>query len=114
MSGAGVYIHASGKIYTHTFPLGMLSNHEAEFNAVIEALEICKEHITNEILSFRLDKQVVVNVIENNFNKNKQFQPLLKEINQAARHFPYFFIKLIPEKKNKHADQLAKKAIRMQ
>src|SRR5699024_4233650 len=112
--GAGVYIHASGKIYTHTFPLGMLSNNEAEFHAVIKALEISKEHFLNEILSFRSESQVVVDVIENNYTKNKQYQPMLKEINKAARHYPYIFIKWIPEKKNKHADQLAKKAIRMQ
>jgi len=114
LSGAGVYIIADGKIYTDAFPLGMLSNHEAEFQAVIKALEICKEHFPDEILSFRSDSQVVVDVIENNFTKNKQFQPLLKKINEEASHFPYFFIKWIPEKTNKHADQLAKKAVRMQ
>lgn len=113
ISGAGVYINVDGEIYTDAFPLGMLSNHEAEFHAVIKALEICKKHFPDDILSFRSDSQVVVDVIEKNFTKNKQFQPFLKKINEEASHFPYFFIKWIPEKKNKHADQLAKKAIRM-
>src|SRR5690625_2242283 len=59
LSGAGVYIIADGKIYTDAFPLGMLSNHEAEFQAVIKALEICKEHFPDEILSFRSDSQEI-------------------------------------------------------
>jgi ribonuclease HI len=110
-SGAGVYIKAKGKIYEYAFPLGMLTNHEAEFMAVIKALEVCKDAFLGEILSFRSDSQVVVEVIDNNFTKNKTFLPFLERIREEARQFPFFFIKWIPEKQNKHADQLARKAI---
>lgn len=114
MSGAGVYIKAGGKIYEYSFPLGMYSNHEAEFAAVIKALEICKEHFPGEILSLRSDSRLVVDAIEKDFTKNQSFRPLLEEINKEASHFPYFFIKWIPEKQNGHADHLARKGIRMQ
>lgn len=114
VSGAGVYIKANGKIDEYAFPLGMLSNHEAEFQAVIKALEICKKRFPGEILSFRSDSRVVVDVIEKNFTKNQTFLPLLEKITEEASSFPYFFIKWIPEKMNSHADQLAKGAIHMQ
>ncbi|MEN2769021.1 ribonuclease HI family protein [Ornithinibacillus xuwenensis] len=114
LSGAGIYIKASGKHYEYSFPLGEMTNHEAEFHAIIKALEVCQEVFPNEILSFRSDSQTVVNVIENDFTKNKTFLPLLEKIRDESRNFPYFFIKWIPEKENNHADKLARKAIQVQ
>ncbi|ASN04476.1 RNase H family protein [Virgibacillus necropolis] len=113
-SGAGIYIKASGKIYEYSIPLAKMSNHEAEFHAVMKALEICRESFLGQILSFRSDSKLVVDVIEKDFTKNQTFLPLLAKIREDASHFPYFFIKWIPEKSNKHADRLARKAIRMQ
>lgn len=113
LSGAGVFIKANKNKYEYSFPLGNLSNHEAEFHAVIKALEVCKEAFPNEILSFRSDSRAVVDVIEKDFTKNNTFLPLLEKIRKEANTFPYFFIKWIPEKQNKHADELAREAIRM-
>ncbi|ASK62428.1 ribonuclease HI [Virgibacillus phasianinus] len=112
MSGAGVYIKAGGKSYEYAFPLGEMSNHEAEFLAVIKALEICRAHFQDEILSFRSDSKLVVDTVEKDFTKNQTFLPLLTKIKEDASTFPHFFIKWIPEKSNTHADKLARKAIR--
>jgi len=112
-SGAGVYIKADGTTYEYCFPLGELSNHEAEFHAVIKALGVCQHRFPDDILSFRSDSQLVVDAINKNHTKNPQFLPLLKEVNQRGNTFPYFFIKWIPNKENKHADELAKKAINL-
>ncbi|MBB6452615.1 ribonuclease HI [Salirhabdus euzebyi] len=113
-SGAGVYIKAKEENFEHIFPLGTLSNHEAEFMAVIKALEVCKESFPEEILSLRSDSQIVVNVVDNDYTKNKSFLPYLDKIRELSASFPHFFIKWIPEKNNKNADQLARKAIHMQ
>ena len=113
MSGAGIYIKANGSTYNYSIPLGMLSNHEAEFHALIKALEICREQFPGEIVSFRSDSKVVVDTIEKDFTKNNSFLPLLEKIKEEANHFPHFFIKWIPEKKNGHADRLARKAIHL-
>ncbi|GAA0485383.1 reverse transcriptase-like protein [Salinibacillus aidingensis] len=111
-AGVGIYIKAQGNKYEYSFSLDTtLSNHEAEFIAVIKALEICREQFPDEILSFRSDSKIVVDVIEADFTKNNVFQPLLNEIREKADPFPFFFIKWIPEKQNKHADELARKAI---
>ena len=112
-SGAGVYIKSDGTKHKYCFPLGELSNHEAEFHAVIKALNVCQNTFPDDILSFRSDSQLVVEAINKNHTKNSQFLPLLQEINQLGKTFPYFFIKWIPNKENKHADELAKKAIHL-
>lgn len=110
-SGAGIYIRAKGEIYEYTIPLATMSNHEAEFYAVLKALTICEQKFPGEILSFQTDSQIVVDTLENHFTKNKTFQPLLQAILEKTRNFPHFFIKWIPSKQNLHADRLAKKAI---
>ncbi|WP_085991115.1 ribonuclease HI family protein [Oceanobacillus senegalensis] len=113
-SGAGIYIKANKQQqYEYAFPLGELSNHEAEFHAVIKALEICRKEFPDEILSFRSDSKIVVDTIEKDYTKNPTFIPLLEKIKEESSHFPYFFIKWIPEKKNNNADKLARKAIQM-
>ncbi|WP_010095354.1 RNase H family protein [Ornithinibacillus scapharcae] len=111
VSGAGVYIKASGNRFEYSIPLGEMTNHEAEFHAVIAALDICEKDFPNEILSFRSDSQAVVHAVDNNFTKNKTFLPLVERIQEKANQFPYFFIKWIPEKENGNADRLARKAI---
>lgn len=113
-SGAGIYMKSGNKTYEYSIPLESLSNHEAEFKAVVKALELCKELFPNEVLSFRSDSKTVVDTIEKDFTKNQTFLPLLEKIKEEATNFSYFFIKWIPEKQNHHADRLARKAIQQQ
>ncbi|GAA0446455.1 MAG: ribonuclease HI family protein [Bacillota bacterium] len=112
-SGAGIFIKKGKNNYHYAYPLGILSNHEAEFFAVIQALELCRKEFPEEILSFRSDSKLVVDVIEKGFTKNQKFLPLLQKIQEEAAHFSFFFIKWIPEKQNFHADKLSKKAIHL-
>ncbi|MGM8366002.1 ribonuclease HI family protein [Virgibacillus sp. W0181] len=111
-SGAGIYIKHNETYKTYQIPLDAMSNHEAEFMAVIHALRICNKSFPGEILSFRTDSKIVVDTIEKDYTKNKIFLPLLKEIRKEMNNFPYFFIKWIPEKHNLHADRLARQAIK--
>ncbi|WP_053219459.1 reverse transcriptase-like protein [Virgibacillus senegalensis] len=113
LSGAGIYIKAKKKIFEYRFPLGSMSNHEAEFQAVIKGLEICRENFPDEILSFRSDSKLVVDVVEKDFTKNQKFLPFLHEIRLHSEAFQHFFIKWIPEKQNQHADNLARQAIQL-
>lgn len=110
-SGAGIVINDRGKIDKHSIYLGVMSNHEAEFWAVIHALKICQQLFPQQILSFRTDSKIVVDTIEKDYTKNMTFIPLLKEIQLLIKTFPYVFIKWIPAQENKHADLLAKQAI---
>ncbi|MFD1361239.1 ribonuclease HI family protein [Lentibacillus salinarum] len=110
-SGAGVYIKAHGHVKAFSFPLAVMSNHEAEFHAVVKALDVCLDFFPGDILSFRSDSKLVVDTVESGYTKNPAFKPLLAAIQEKVRHFPYFFIKWIPEKQNPHADRLARQAI---
>src|SRR5690625_5123324 len=78
ISGAGVYIKGLGQFFEYSFPLAKMSNHEAEFIAVLKALEICEEKFPDEILSFHTDSQIVVDAIEKKFVKNPLFKILLE------------------------------------
>ncbi|RCW64958.1 ribonuclease HI family protein [Saliterribacillus persicus] len=110
-SAVGIYIKKGKLNEEYQFLIGEYSNHEAEFIAVIKALEICKEKYPEEILSFRSDSRIVVDSIEKEYATKKEFLKLLEEIKSMTPTFPYFFIKWIPEKQNKIADQLARKAL---
>lgn len=110
-SGAGILIKNGKTTENYSIPLGVMSNHEAEFLAVLEALKICKEKFPNEIISIRTDSKIVVEAVEKNFVKNKKFQSYFKQIREESSIFPHFFIKWIPDKENSHADRLARQAI---
>lgn len=109
-SGAGVFIKGNGNNEQYSLPLGIMTNHEAEFHALIKGLEIClqKKFI---IVSFRTDSQLVNQAFEKQFVKNKAYAPLLEEVIKLSTQFELFFLKWVPSSENKVADQLARKAI---
>lgn len=113
-SGAGIYIKTGEQRLEYSVPLAYMTNHEAEFHAIIEALKICKINFPGEILSFRTDSKVAAEVIDQGRTKNKQFLPLLEIIQAESADFPFLFVKWIPEKENSKADQLARKSIQQQ
>lgn len=112
-SGAGIFIKGQGTIEKYSFPLGNMSNHEAEFHTFIKALNICLEKGYSEsIVSFRTDSELVNQAVQKEFVKNKLYSPLLEEALLLSKKFPLFFMKWIPSSENKIADELARAAIR--
>lgn len=110
-SGAGVIIKANDAVLEYSFPLNEMSNHEAEFYALLKAVEICAQKFPNEMIAVQTDSQLVVNAVEKNYVKNEIYKQYLTQIIEIANTFAYFFIKWIPSEQNKHADRLAKNAI---
>lgn len=111
-SGAGIFIKHDGKAEQYAIPLGIASNHEAEFLALIKALELCLGE-KNSTISVRSDSTLVVDAIEKQFVKNKKYTQLLDQVLHLTEQFNLFFIKWVPSKENKKADELAKQAIRL-
>ncbi|MCJ8006618.1 reverse transcriptase-like protein [Lederbergia wuyishanensis] len=111
-SGAGIYIKNNGKVESFSIPLGTMNNHEAEFHSLIKSLEICIDHGFS-IVSVRSDSTTVVDAVEKEFSRNVKHRDLLTQALSLASQFELFFIKWIPSKENKQADQLAKQAIRL-
>jgi ribonuclease HI len=110
-SGAGIFIKGNGLNERFSIPLGTMSNHEAEYHALILALEICLER-DFRIVSFRTDSELVNRAIEKEFAKNKSFAPLLEKALRLSKQLDLFFMKWIPSNQNKVADELARLAIR--
>jgi ribonuclease HI len=110
-SGAGIFIKGNGTAERFSIPLGNMTNHEAEYHALIKALEICilKNY---QVVSFRTDSELVNRAIEKEFAKNKAFSPLLEEALRLSKQLELFFMKWIPSSQNKVADELARQAIR--
>ncbi|UOQ93529.1 ribonuclease HI family protein [Halobacillus shinanisalinarum] len=111
-SAAGIYIKQKNQQYEYSYFLGEHSNHEAEFLAVIRALEICKQTFPGEILSIRSDSQVVVTTVDKSYTNNPVFVPLLNQILTLHDSFSFVFYKWIPDKANKNADRLARSALK--
>ncbi|MCI0764177.1 reverse transcriptase-like protein [Bacillus sp. TL12] len=109
-SGAGVFIKGVQPAVQLSLPLGIMSNHEAEYHALLVALKYCTEH-NYSIVSFRTDSQLVERAVEKEYAKNKTYAPLLEEALAYIKKFDLFFIKWIPSNQNKVADELARKAI---
>ena len=109
-SGAGVFIKGVQPPVQLAVPLGTMSNHEAEYHALLTALKYCTEH-NYKIVSFRTDSQLVERAIEKQYVKNPLYEPLLHEALKIIQQFDLFFIKWIPSSQNKAADELARKAI---
>ncbi|MEQ2528589.1 reverse transcriptase-like protein [Robertmurraya yapensis] len=110
-SGAGIFIKGNGELENYAIPLGVMSNHEAEFIAFIEALKICLEK-EYKVVSFRTDSELVNRAVEKEFVKNKAYAPFLEEALRLMNKFDLFFMKWIPSSENKTADNLARTAIR--
>lgn len=113
LSGAGVYVKVGdGTTQSYCFPLGNMSNHEAEFQALIRGLELCVEN-NWQIVSFRTDSQAVESAVDKRYAKDKRYTVLLEKALLLADQLDLFFIKWIPSKQNKAADELARKAIQL-
>ncbi|MGG3800992.1 reverse transcriptase-like protein [Metabacillus fastidiosus] len=109
-SGIGIFIKGEKNAEKYSIPIGMMSNHEAEYYALIKGMEICIEK-GYKTVSFRTDSQLVENAMEKQFVKNPAYAPLLEKAISLSEQFDLFFIKWIPSKENKTADELARKAI---
>ncbi|MEH7236503.1 reverse transcriptase-like protein [Bacillus sp. JJ1562] len=110
-SGAGIFIKGNGIVEKHSIPLGNMTNHEAEYYALLKGLEICIKN-DYKVVSFRTDSQLVDRAIAKEYVKNKKFVPLLEKALQLSNELDLFFLKWIPSAQNKVADELARQGIR--
>ena len=110
MSGAGIVIKGPSIYEEYSIPLGTMNNHQAEFHALVKALEICKQK-NYKVVSFRTDSKIVCDSVEKEYVKNEDFKPLLGKALTLIKSYDLFFIKWIPGNTNRKADQLARNAI---
>ncbi|PSL51358.1 ribonuclease HI [Salsuginibacillus halophilus] len=110
-SGAGIYyINERGETVRQAFKLTDMSNHEAEFYALLYALKVLRKD-GNRAAAFYTDSQLVDDAVNDGKVKNRAYQPVLESILKASADFDLFFVNWVPSSKNREADQLARKAI---
>ncbi|MCR8968673.1 ribonuclease HI family protein [Facklamia sp. 7083-14-GEN3] len=91
-------------------------NHQAEFIALRLAMQWIKQEKlkTDQLIQIKTDSKIVFQSIEKRFAKKDYFSKLLKVILSEMDCYPLLFLKWIPEKENRAADQAAKQALRKQ
>ncbi|MCX6712142.1 MAG: ribonuclease HI family protein [Candidatus Vogelbacteria bacterium] len=119
-AGAGAFIYnEKGEMVrkAHQF-LGVMTNNEAEYHAVILGVETLKkvfgkEKIKNLAVTVRLDSELVCRQLCNEYQiKEEKLIPLFIKIhNLQVAEFKQLSFESIPREKNVEADQLANKAM---
>ncbi len=108
----GVSISLDGKeIHTISRKIGIATNNEAEYQALIEALNYCIENSIKEIEVF-LDSNLVVEQVNKNFKvKAGNLKVLNSQVENMIKEFEYIEFKHVYREENKRADQLANMAL---
>ena len=97
--------------------LGVKTNNEAEYEAVIFGLKkikalLGKEKIKNTEIEFRLDSELVAHQLGGVYKiENEKLAPLFLKIWNLKMDFGKIYFKHIPREQNREADRLANEAM---
>lgn len=93
--------------------IGKKTNNQAEYEAVIKALEEAKK-LGGTSLEIFLDSSLLVNQLKGNFKvKNEGLKKLFETAKGLISNFKKVNFYYIPRQKNKEADKLVNKAINL-
>lgn len=113
-----VIVDEKGKILKEYYNfLGVKTNNEAEYEAVIFGLKkikalLGKEKIKNTEIEFRLDSQLIARQLNGQYKiEEERLFPLFIKIWNLKMGFGQIIFTEIPREKNKEADRLANKAM---
>ncbi|PJE76228.1 ribonuclease H [Candidatus Uhrbacteria bacterium CG10_big_fil_rev_8_21_14_0_10_48_11] len=85
--------------------LGITTNNQAEYSALIAALEEAKKMSPSTVHCF-LDSELVVKQIKREYRvKNVELQPLFLKVWNLASSFPKITFTHVPRERNKEADR---------
>lgn len=109
ISGIGFVFIEDGVVAKEgSYYIGERTNNEAEYLALIKALEEAKDYYK---LDIRSDSELMVNQIKGTYKiKNTNLKRLHNKVKELLVSHNYF-IRLVPREDNKKADKLANKAI---
>ncbi len=111
-AGAGLVLDVGdGRLETHTIYLGRATNNEAEYGALLAALERFAALGVAEVVIFS-DSELLVRQMNGYYKvKAANLQPLWRAAQQLAGTFRSFSIRHIPRTANAEADRLANEAM---
>ncbi len=109
--GIGVVIKYDDKVLKFSKYIGHSTNNQAEYLAVILALEEAKKINAKEI-DFYLDSELVVNQLNRKYKvKNQELSVLFIKVWNLSLEFKKITFTHIPREQNKEADRLANLAM---
>ena len=108
----GISILLDGKeVHTISKKIGIATNNEAEYQALIDGLNYCVENSIKEIEVF-LDSNLVVEQVNKNFKvKAENLKVLNSKVDDLIQEFNFIEINHVYREENKRADQLANMAL---
>ena len=111
-AGLGVAMYADGKIVKrHSRYLGKATNNQAEYRAVIDALEHAREMGAKEI-DLVMDSELVVKQLNREYRvKDKDLAQLFVQVWNLTLGFSKFTVRHVRREQNKEADKLVNEAI---
>ncbi len=105
--GAVIYNNSLEEIAVVSKGIGIHSNNEAEYMALIEGLQTLLHRGIRNVLVFG-DSQLVINQVTKVYKvKSENLIPLYNQAQELIKQFNYIEFKHILRSKNKRADQLA-------
>ena len=108
-AGIGVII-VTNSIEEMSIPIGIATNNEAEYRALLSGLQKALDMGIRQIEAF-IDSEVVAQQIKQVYKiKNPKLMTLYKKIIELTKNFEVFQINYITREQNSKADQLAKQA----
>ena len=110
--GATIKDGQGNLIATISRPIGKTTNNQAEYRAVIAALEKAIE-IGATHVELKADSELVVKQIKGRYRvKKATLRPLYQKVVQLIGSLEAFAITHIPREQNREADRLANKALK--
>ena len=111
-AGIGIVIKEGGKIVKEYGEyIGVATNNQAEYRALISALESAKEMGATEIAVF-MDSELIVKQLKGEYRvRDAGLSPLYLKVHNLRAGFRKFFVSHVPREKNKEADKLVNEAI---
>ena len=108
----GISILLDGKeVHTISKKIGIATNNEAEYQALIDGLNYCVDNSIKEIEVF-LDSNLVVEQVNKNFKvKAGNLKVLNSKVDDLIQEFNFIEINHVYREANKRADQLANMAL---
>jgi len=114
LAGIGIVIvqpKLHKKIMQYREFIGIATNNQAEYKALIKALELLRDLGASRAKIFS-DSQLLVKQLRGEYKvRNPELKKLFNEVKKREKFFESIEYKHIPREKNYHADRLANEAI---
>lgn len=106
MSTYGVVIVDEQQRFQYSDVIGEKENHEAEWEALLVALnQAARLNITNALIY--TDSKLIEDAVQRKFVKNIKYKNYLNQYLKISQQFELCFVKWVPREQNKEANMLA-------